>query len=247
MSSSYDNIFQKAANRTPGYVEVTMDNVQMVTVGLGQNGAIATRRLGGCSGLVILGENAAMMAHIAPRPRNAPKGQSAVEAHFKTYLEQVARMYWDNRQWFPAASTAWGFYVAGFNIITDTIKEMAVRCFTRLGLSNQHTYYSPNLSPERRDEVRACVLLAPGKTLFVIEAQKLAEIEFPLHLPDRTASRARSQNFLEWGGDRVVQSYYGAKVAIDNTRLNGVYDVLCGKDWQKYDFTSRKWLDPRLR
>ncbi len=60
---SYDTLFEHAQGRLPGYVEVPMDGARIVAVAEGQAGAIATLRLGACSGLVVLGRSAAIMAH----------------------------------------------------------------------------------------------------------------------------------------------------------------------------------------
>ena len=56
---SYDDVFTHAQARQIGFIEVPMDSARILLLPEGQSGAIATRRLGGCSGLVVLGRSAA--------------------------------------------------------------------------------------------------------------------------------------------------------------------------------------------
>ena len=209
-----------------------MDAARIVILAEGQSGAIATRQLGGCSGLVILGRSAAIMAHIAPRPPAAQQSATASQQHFQNLMGQVEQLYTTHREHFPSETTAWGFYAAGFSDITDELKAIASQRFSVLGLNNQHTYYDVFLGANRRDEVRACVqLLGPGTTLFYVEQGMIETITFPLPLPDRQASQrtgtSSERNFLAWSDSagKCMQVLYGRQVEPDLNRLSGIYDV----------------------
>ncbi|KAK4900125.1 hypothetical protein LTR49_027544 [Elasticomyces elasticus] len=251
---SYDNLFERAQAGQAGFVEVPMDGARIVILAEGQSGAIATRRLGGCSGLVILGRSAAIMAHIAPRPPTVQQSATASQQHFQTLLGQVEQLYVTYRGHFPLETTGWGFYVAGFSDITDELKAIANQRFTALGLNNQHTYYNVVLGANRRDEVRACVqLLGPGATFFYIEQRLIEDIRFPAPLPDRQASQrtghASQRNFLAWSDSagRSVQMFYGRQVEPDFGRLSGIYDVYRADaqgrgTWLRFDFSTGTWI-----
>lgn len=75
-SETYDVIFARANEGRRNFIEVSMDHADIVLLPENQGGANATRRLAGCSGVVVLGRTAAIMAHIAPLPprpaRNSP-------------------------------------------------------------------------------------------------------------------------------------------------------------------------------
>ncbi|KAK0343871.1 hypothetical protein LTR91_017584 [Friedmanniomyces endolithicus] len=167
------------------------------------------------------------------------------------YVEQLYVTY---RRHFPPESAAWGFYLAGFEDVTDDLKAIATRRLTELGLSNQHTFYNLFVGPNRRDEVCACVqIMGPGITRFYIEQQLIEEIRLPRPLPDRHASQTTDhlsqKNFLLWldGAGRPVQVFYGQQVPPNFTQLSGIYDVYrAGPQgrgvWLRFDFDDGIWV-----
>ncbi len=232
-----------------------MDGARIVAVAGGQAGAIATRRLGACSGLVVLGRSAAIMAHIAPRSNTASVNTTDSEQHFRDLLGQVAQLFISHRGYFPSETTAWGFYISNFSLVTNALVAIATQQFHMLGLHNQHTYYDAFVEPNRRDEVRACVLLGPSTTLFYIEARLVEQISFPRlsPLPDRFASNSTGQvsqrNFLVWSSSAgtAYQMLYGQQVEPDRSRLSGVYEIYHvdprgRKGWIKYNFDTDQWV-----
>lgn len=130
------------------------------------------------------------MAHIAPRPPAAHSSASTSQSHFAALLVQVEQLYVTYRRHFPPESTAWGFYLDGFEDVTDDLKAIATRRLTELGLSNQHTFYNLFVGPNRRDEVCACVqIMGPGLTRFYFEQRLIEEMKLPRPLPDRHVSQ----------------------------------------------------------
>lgn len=263
-SASYDNIFARANAGHRNYVEVLMDHAEILILPENQAGAIATRRLGGCSGVVVLGRTAAIMAHIAPLPSNpsrntqrpgaAVPGLSDSEQHFMDILSRAETLYTNNRQHFPIETTVWGFYLAGAESVTDDLKAIAIRRFAALGLRGQHTYYQPYRGANRRDEVRVGVDIdGLGATSFYVETRQMESIRFPDPLPDPHASQRPmhqgQMNFLTISArdPRLVQMFFGRPISPDLSRMAGVYDVLSvGQDgrmvWRRFDFGSRTWL-----
>jgi len=74
-------------------------NTRTLIIAEGQPGAIATRKLGACSGVVVLGRTAVIMAHILPGDPNARQEQFSAEQHFNL-LAQVEQQYLTNRTHF---------------------------------------------------------------------------------------------------------------------------------------------------
>ncbi|KAK0926236.1 hypothetical protein LTR29_017921 [Friedmanniomyces endolithicus] len=241
-SESYDDIFTRASEGQRNFIEVTMDHADIVLLPENQRGAIATRRLGGCSGVVILGRTAAIMAHIAPLPTGPTRGAQAPrrsgtadqtlsesEKHFTDILRHVENLYVVHRPHFPSEATIWGFYLAGAEGVTDDLRAIASRRFAALGLRGRHTYYQAYTSVNRRDEVRVGVQIdGAGSTSFYVETRHMESIRFPDPLPDPHASQRagqpRQKNFLTMSArdPRFVQMVFGRAVAPDLTRFNGV-------------------------
>ncbi|KAK0941041.1 hypothetical protein LTR29_007459 [Friedmanniomyces endolithicus] len=169
------------------------------------------------------------MAHIAPRPPAAHSSASTSQSHFAALLVQVEQLYVTYRRHFPPESTAWGFYLDGFEDVTDDLKAIATRRLTELGLSNQHTFYNLFVGPNRRDEVCACVqIMGPGLTRFYFEQRLIEEMKLPRPLPDR-------------------HMFYGQQVAPDFTQLFGIYDMhRAGPQgqgiWLRFDFDDGIWI-----
>jgi len=111
-SSLYDTIFASARHGQSGFLEVPMNNTRTLIPTEGQSGAIATRKLGARSGVVVLGRTAAIIAHISPGDPNARQGQFSAEQYFRNLLAQVEQQYLTNRAHFPTQATAWGIYIA---------------------------------------------------------------------------------------------------------------------------------------
>lgn len=246
----YNSLFARAQAGHPNFVEVPMDTSGIAIVPPGGSGAIVTRRLGGCSGVVILGRSAAIMAHIAPRPPATVQTATASRQHFSSLLGQVEQLYNAHRAHFPSGTTSWGVYVSGFAGVTDDLKGIAVQRLSALGLTNQHTYYSPIRGAN--DEVRVCVLLqGPGRTLLYLEGRLLDDISFPT-TPDRHASRrggplaARSYLLFSMRAQIFTHVLYGQHMSLDTDALSGVYDVLDDRGpWVQFDFTAKTWVTSR--
>ncbi len=247
----YEEIFGRAQAGRVGFVEVPMDSARIIVLAEGQSGAIATRRLGACSGLVILGRSAAIMAHIAPRSPTAQLGATSSAQHFRVFVGQMEQLYISNRRHFPPETTAWGFYLTGVHEITDELKAIASHRFAILGLRNRHTGYHPFEGPNRRDEIRACLqLIGPGFTHFYIEYVLMENMMLPRPSPDRQAPRGTAlseSNFLVWSANagKAIQMFYGQPV--EPGQLSGTYEIRCANPngviaWPRYNFDTRQWV-----
>ncbi|KAK1052778.1 hypothetical protein LTR74_016460 [Friedmanniomyces endolithicus] len=253
-SSSYDTIFARAGHGQPGFLEGPMNSSSTLILAEGQPGAIATRKLGACSGVVVLGRTAAIVAHISPGDPNARQGQFTAEQHFRNLFAQVEQQYIIHRTHFPTEATAWGIYIADFDEITNDLRAYAAQRFAALGLPNGHTYYTQHRGPNRRDEVRVCVQLSgSGITSFYLEQQLIQSIQFPRPLPGRhapySAVPAAQRNYLAYyeANQAWVHFFAGRSLVPETARLSGVYDILFvdrseRNRWLKYDFTSRGWV-----
>jgi len=253
-SSSYDTIFANAKHGQSGFLEVPMNITRTLILAEGQAGAVATRKLGACSGVVVLGRTAVIMTHISPGDPNARRGQFSAEQHFRNLLAQVEQQYLTNRTHFPTQATAWGIYIADFEEITNDLRAYAAQRFAALGLPNGHTYYTQHRGPNRHDEVRACVQLSGfGVTSFYLEQQLIQSVQFPRPLPGRQAPQsvvpAAHRNYLAYyeAQQTWIHFFAGEGLVQEYARLSGVYDILfVGRNersnWLKYNFTSRAWV-----
>ncbi|KAK1056880.1 hypothetical protein LTR33_013781, partial [Friedmanniomyces endolithicus] len=253
-SALYDTIFACARDGQSSFLEVPMNHTRTLILAEGRPGAIATRKLGACSGVVVLGRTAAIMAHISPGDPNASQGQFSAEQHFRTLLAQVEQQYLASRTHFPREATAWGIYIADFDEITNDLRAYAAQRFAALGLPGGHSYYAPHRGPNRRDEVRACVQLSgSGVTSFYLERQQIQSIQFPRPVPGRQAPHAAvpaaHRNHLAYreAQQTWIHVFAGNSLVPESARLSGVYDILFvdrneTSRWLKYDFTSRAWL-----
>lgn len=231
-----------------------MDRADIVVLNEYQAGAIATRNLGGCSGIVVLGRTAAIMAHVAPRPPRPTatantETTSDSERHFMAIFDQVEHLYRQNYTHFPRGTTTWGIFAQGFDIVTQPLRNATSQRFAALGLGNRHHYYDARTRPGQPDAVRLGVRIdGRGETAFFVESEQRDGIRFP----DPNASRLPTQlqhNYLNFTvrDRRLVHVFHGTTTQVDPSRFAGVYDAvkeeLDGtRNWKKFDLSSGQWL-----
>lgn len=256
IEAQWNLIFDQARRGAPGIVEVPMDDAQIAIV---QNGSpatlIASRKLGSCSGIVVLGRGAAIMAHIAPRAPGLNSDVPTGEAHFRSIIDRVVGLFRTHRDHFPRQSTSWGVYVDGFRNVTDDLLAIATEKFAGLGIGHRVYYYEPYRGQDRRDQVRIAVAMRSDITTFTIESTLLDRIAFAgPPLPLRQASTFSSTllneaEYLIWlasTGRFGQMSKCTLYENIDTTHFTGGYDVLCiakdgRKTWNTFNFTSQTW------
>ncbi|KAK0971251.1 hypothetical protein LTR54_017827 [Friedmanniomyces endolithicus] len=243
-SSLYDTIFASARHGQSGFLEVPMNNTRTLIPTEGQSGAIATRKLGARSGVVVLGRTAAIIAHISPGDPNARQGQFSAEQYFLPYQPSA----------FSNTGNGLGYLHSDFEEITNDLRAYAAQRFAALGLPNGHTYHTQHRGPNRHDEVRACVQLSGfGMTSFYLEQQLIQSVQFPRPLPRRQAPQsvvpAAHRNYLAYyeAQQTWIHFFAGGGLVPEYARLSGIYDILSvGRNerssWLKYNFTSRAWV-----
>lgn len=203
------------------------------------------------------------MAHIGPRDPSQSGSLSGSQdgstslRHFLSILSQVESLYVEHRvrdpSSFPVETTVWGFFVAGFTIVTDDLRDIATARFAALGLRSEYTYYELYTDDDRYDQVRACVQIdGAGTTSFYIENKLEESIEFPVPLPDPLASQNQGhplqRNYLVYSAVNAgfVQMFFGREVEPDLARFTGVYDVFYRHNgiptWGHYNFLTHTWV-----
>ncbi|KAI9736072.1 MAG: hypothetical protein M1818_006248 [Claussenomyces sp. TS43310] len=81
---------------------VAMDEVRFLA--FGQNGltSISTRNLNGCSAVMIVSKQGAILGHFPPRPSSYSQDLEAGDNHIRAKIREVAALYKSNQQYFPS-------------------------------------------------------------------------------------------------------------------------------------------------
>lgn len=167
-------------------LEVEMDTVKILLPG--GPIAIGTKNLNSCSGLVVLGEQAIILAHIAPLPPH-PLGASSQrpvvpgegEAHFKNMLNKVHGLYNIHKSRFPAQTTSWAIFGRFEAKIAMPEKlEMAKHYFASLGLPMKCAQYDIAKASDRTNPAAGTVIgvLQNRKAYLYVEDQLQDSIDF---------------------------------------------------------------------
>jgi len=87
---------------------VSMNDVKFLQFGLNGLTSIGTSDLKGCSVVMIVSAQAAILAHIAPLPPNYDQSdREAGDRHCQRKMDEVGALYKANRQCFPTRQSSW--------------------------------------------------------------------------------------------------------------------------------------------
>ena len=112
---------------------------------IGQKLSVGTRDLNSCTGVIILSPLAIILAHIAPRPdgTTTANDRGAGDRHVMSKMNEVAEIYRDHRQWFPAEFTACGVFAQYLSEIALPDQEVIVmNTLTSLGIYPENYSYN---------------------------------------------------------------------------------------------------------
>lgn len=164
--------------------------------------AIGTKNLNSCSGLVILGESAIILAHIAPLPPH-PQGASPQrivrpdegENHFRGILNDVQGLYNNHKSRFPSQATSWAIFGKFEGAVAMPEKlEIARQTFYSWGLPMKCALYNIEKASNRTNPAAGTVIgvMQDRKTYLYVEDKLQDSINFNQEAPTTSAASSSS-------------------------------------------------------
>lgn len=163
-------------------LEVDVDDLKVWLPDLQKRG-IGTRGLNGCTCIVLLGEEAILMAHVSPISAGYQKGvpvpnqiiaQTSIE-HHDFWLTKVAEKVKEHAEKFPASTTAWGiFSINSEGFFVEGIFQQVKDQLAKMGFSMIPEFYHMVLSSvEHPAKGEAVAFFRNGVAELYLEDRKL--------------------------------------------------------------------------
>lgn len=161
-------------------IEVGMNDAKILLPG-DRKAAIGTKNLNGCSAIMIMGTQAIVCAHIAPR---AGIDDDDYRAHHLQWLRAALVLYTKHRSLFSPNTTTWGIFGLTEGEPLDHIVELVKSNLKANGLDAKPAYYRVTPPVIRKPPMGELIAVVKKEgTQVILERQKLEEKAMPRWTP----------------------------------------------------------------